>query len=211
MTDDNPARAERAGVCEVLATLGPDQPTLCTGWTTRDLAAHLVVRERRPLAALGIVLPPLAGYTERVRRAVAARPFPELVEALRRPPAWSPLRFPPLDHAVNSLELFIHHEDIRRAQPGWAPRPLPGPLGRALWSRVRAYTRLRLRRFPATVVVEAPGHGLVRAGRPGDQVRVVGDPGELVMFLTGRQRAARVELTGPSTSTSRLSSAPLGL
>ena len=42
------ARAERASLCDLLAEVGPDAPTLCEGWTTALLAAHLVVRERRP-------------------------------------------------------------------------------------------------------------------------------------------------------------------
>ena len=39
---------ERAQVCLRFDELGPDAPTLCEGWTTFDLAAHLVVRERNP-------------------------------------------------------------------------------------------------------------------------------------------------------------------
>jgi uncharacterized protein (TIGR03083 family) len=41
------ARAERAALCDLFDEVGPDAPTLCAGWTTRDLAAHLVIRERR--------------------------------------------------------------------------------------------------------------------------------------------------------------------
>jgi uncharacterized protein (TIGR03085 family) len=207
----NHARDERAALCDLLTALGPDRPTLCEGWTTRDLAAHLIVRERRPLAAPGIVVRPLAGYTERVRRREASRPFPELVEVLRRPPGWSPTALDPIDRAVNSLELFLHHEDVRRAQPGWQPRELPPALAAAIWSRMRPYARLRLRRFPAMLVVEAPGHGEVRTGRGGPQVRLTADPAELAVFLTGRQRAARVDLTGPAELTTRLTNTRLGL
>jgi uncharacterized protein (TIGR03085 family) len=208
----NHARDERAALCDLLTALGPDQPTLCDGWTTRDLAAHLIVRERRPDAAIGIVVRPLAGHTRRVQQRVAQRPFADLVAEVRRPPGWSPAALAPVDRAVNSLELFLHHEDVRRAQPGWQPRPLPPELAAALWSRVRPYAKLRLRRFPATVLVEAPGHGEVHTGRSGGQrVRVSGDPGELAVFLTGRQRAARVDLTGPAHLTDRLATAKLGL
>jgi len=208
----NHARDERAALCDLLAEFGPDQPTLCQGWTTRDLAAHLLVRERRPLAAPGIVVRPLAGYTERVRRRLAGRPFPELVDTLRRPPGWSPIALAPVDRAVNTLELFIHHEDARRGRPGWQPRELPAGLAAALWARIRPYARLRLRRFRAPLTVHSPGHGEVRTGRDGaEPVRLSGDPGELVLFLTGRQAAARVDLTGPEELTGRLASARLGL
>nr|BFE88977.1 hypothetical protein GCM10020093_115780 [Planobispora longispora] len=52
------ARAERAALSDLFARLGPDAPTLCEGWTTFDLAAHLVLRERRLDAAPGIALSP---------------------------------------------------------------------------------------------------------------------------------------------------------
>lgn len=207
----NHARDERTALCDLLVQLGPDQPTLCTGWTTRLLAAHLLVRERRPLAALGIVARPLAGYTVSVQQRLAAEPFPDLVAQLRRPPGWSPLALAGVDRAVNTLEMFVHHEDARRGQPDWQPRELPAGLAAALWSRIRPVTRLRLRRFPAALVVEAPGHGEVRTGRGGEEVRLTAEPGELAIFLTGRQRAARVDLAGPATLTDRLSTARLGL
>jgi len=35
---------ERAALCDTLEQYGPDAPTLCTGWMTLDLAAHLVAR-----------------------------------------------------------------------------------------------------------------------------------------------------------------------
>ena len=38
--------SERAGLADTLASVGPDAPTLCAGWTTTDLALHVVLRER---------------------------------------------------------------------------------------------------------------------------------------------------------------------
>jgi uncharacterized protein (TIGR03085 family) len=201
------ARSEREQLCELLTELGPDRPTLCAGWTTRDLAAHLIARERRPLSTPGLAFRWLAGYTNRVRRRIATRPFPELVRTLRRPPWWTA----PFDAATNGLEFFIHHEDVRRARPGWQPRELSAATMGFLWSRMRQLARLQLRRFPATVVIEALGHGELRTGRGGEQVLVRGDPAELAMFLTGRQRAAQVELEGPPHLTDRLATARLGL
>ena len=55
---------------------GPDEPTLCEGWNTRDLAAHLVLRESRPDAALGVVVRPLAGRTARLQDKLARGDFP---------------------------------------------------------------------------------------------------------------------------------------
>lgn len=204
------ARAERQALADLMLTLGPDAPTLNEGWLTRDLAAHLVVRERRPDAAGGILLPPLRGYAERVRRRIAAGPWPELVAQVRHAPVWSPLSNPLTDELVNTMEFFIHHEDVRRAAPGWQPRDLPTGLQGTLWKRIGPLARLSLRRFPARLLVQAPGYGEFAAGRGGESVRLVGVPGELVLFLSGRQRVARVQIDGPPAVAARLRDADLG-
>src|SRR4051812_33898145 len=114
------ARAERQALCSTLDAVGPDAPTLDEGWATRDLAAHLVLRETRLDASLGIVVAPLAGWTGRVQRGIAQTPWPELVARLRTgPPRWSPYSVGGVDERVNLVEFVVHHEDVRRAQPGW--------------------------------------------------------------------------------------------
>ncbi|WFE52689.1 TIGR03085 family metal-binding protein [Micromonospora sp. WMMD1155] len=205
------ARAEREALADLLLALGPDAPTINEGWATRDLAAHLVLRERRPDAAGGIVLPPLRGYAEKVRRRLAARPYPDLVAQVRRPPLWSPVSNPVTDEPANLMEFFIHHEDVRRAGSGWQPRDLPADLQGALWRRASSMARLALRRFPADLYVQAPGHGELSVGRGGERLRVVGPPAELVLFLSGRQRVARVQLDGPAEAARRLRAARLGM
>ncbi|WP_089157192.1 TIGR03085 family metal-binding protein [Micromonospora sp. NBS 11-29] len=204
------ARVEREALADLMLELGPDAPTVNEGWTTRDLAAHLLVRERRPDAAGGILLPPLRGYGEAVRRRVAAGPYADLVARVRRPPLWSPMSNPLTDELANGMEFFVHHEDVRRARSGWRPRELPAGQQEALWKRVALLARLALRRFPAEVLVQAPGRGEVRVGRGGERLRVVGAPGELVLFLTGRQRVARVQIDGPAERADRLRTAKLG-
>lgn len=204
------ARTERQALADLMLARGPDAPTLNEGWSVRDLAAHLVVRERRPDAAGGILLPPLRGYAERVRLRLAAQPWPELVGQVRRPPVWSPVSNPLTDELVNTMEFFIHHEDVRRATADWQPRELPAGLDAALWKRVAPLGRLALRRFPANLLAQAPGHGEFRAGRGGEPLRLVGVPGELVLFLSGRQRASRVQLDGPAALADRLRTAGLG-
>lgn len=205
------ARSEREALTDLMSTLGPDAPTVNEGWTVRDLAAHLVVRERRPDAAGGLLVKPLAGYTERVRLSVAARPWAELLDQVRRPPLWSPTSNPLTDELVNTMEFYIHHEDVRRAQPGWQPRDLPAELQAALWRRTSAMALLALRRFPAALYVQAPGHGELSVGRGGEPLRLVGSPGELTLFLSGRQRVCRVQIDGSTTLTDRLRGAHLGL
>ena len=205
------AQAERQALADLLLDLGPDQPTLCEGWTTRDLAAHLVTagappgRERRACCSRRC-----AGV-ERVRRQIAGRPYAELVALVRIAPWWSPVSNPLIEPFTNTIEFFIHHEDVRRGQPGWQPRALSRDQEQALWTPVRAMGRFALRRFRATVVLRAPGYGERTAGSGGARVQVIGAPGELAMFLSGRQRAARVQVDGPPDTVARLRAARLGL
>jgi uncharacterized protein (TIGR03085 family) len=200
------APAERDALADLLLELGPDAPTLCEGWTTRDLAAHLVVRGTRLDAAAGIVIPALANRTRQLQERTAGQAWPELVAKARKAPWWGLG-----DEAANRYEYFVHHEDVRRAQPGWAPRPLDPDFSAALWKGVRTRARLVLRKTPATVTVTAPGHGSLDAGRGGPQVDLLGPPAELLLFLSGRQDHARVELAGPTEITDRMRGSRYGV
>ncbi|MBG0563516.1 TIGR03085 family metal-binding protein [Actinoplanes aureus] len=206
----NYARRERELLADLLLSTGPDAPTLCSGWTTRDLAAHIVVRERRPDSAAGILVKPLAAYGERIRLARAALPYQELIGQMRRPPVWSPVSNPLADPVVNTLEFFIHHEDVRRAAPEWTPRPLEQAEQAALWRTVKLTCRAALRRLKISAEVTATGFAPLRtAGDP--QVRISGDAGELALFFSGRQRAAQVAVEGESALVERLRKARLGI
>ncbi|MEU8818217.1 TIGR03085 family metal-binding protein [Actinoplanes sp. NPDC048796] len=200
------ARRERQLLADLLLSLGPDQPTLCEGWTTRDLAAHLVVRDRRPDASAGILLPPLHGHGERVRLAKASQPYQNVISELRTPPWWSPVSNPLLDEVTNVVEFFVHHEDARRAQPSWDVRPLDQGEEAALWKAVRMTGRLALRRARIAASVRSEGFGSFTVG---DSSAVLsGPPGEIALFLTGRKDAAQVSLSGDAD---RLRNASLGL
>jgi uncharacterized protein (TIGR03085 family) len=201
------ASAERAALADLLAAVGPDAPTLCEGWQTRDLAAHLVVRGRRPDVAGGIFLSALAGPLKRVQDSVARRPWDALVASVRRRPVWS---IGPLDEMANREEYFVHHEDVRRAQPGWQPRSLSAGHSAALWSGLRRRSRLALRRTPAAVTIAAPEHGAITAGRGGPAVTLSGEPQELVLFLFGRQSHARASIVGSDELVNRLRTSRFG-
>jgi uncharacterized protein (TIGR03085 family) len=205
------AQSERQSLADLLQAAGPDEPTLCEGWTTRDLAAHVVVRERRPDAAAGIVVPPLRGWGERVRLETARMPYDKLIALVRDAPWWSPVSNPLVDGMNNTLEFFVHHEDVRRARPPWQPRDLSRDMQEALWARIPFTARMALRRIRADVLIQAPGYGETNGGAGGPRVRLIGPPGELVMFLFGRQRASRVQVDGPVELTDRLRTARLGI
>ena len=131
MTPPSLAQQERRTLCDLFVERGADAPTLCEGSLTADLAAHLVVRERRPDSGPGLVWPPLAGYTDKVRLSVRDRtPWEKLVETVRRGP---PLLLRPFDGPMNTVEFFIHVEDVaaRKAtgNPARSPRSWPTPSG----------------------------------------------------------------------------------
>jgi uncharacterized protein (TIGR03085 family) len=200
------AQQERKTLCDLFVELGAEAPTLCHGWLTADLAAHLVVRERRPDSGPGLVWPPLAGYTDKVRTAVRDRtPWEKLVETVRRGPPWL-LR--PFDGPMNTVEFFIHLEDVRRAQDGWEPRPISPELADALWARVGPGGMAK--KVPATIVITSPGRAEKESGT-GPRLTLAGEPGELTMFGSGRQGAARVQISGDDALAAQLRAAPLGV
>jgi uncharacterized protein (TIGR03085 family) len=206
MTQQSLAQQERKTLCDLFVERGPDAPTLCDGWTTADLAAHLVVRERRPDSGPGLVWPRLAGYTDKVRTATRDRmSWEALVDSVRRGP---PLLLRPFDGAMNTVEYFIHIEDVRRAQEGWEPRPLPPELADALWARVGPGGMAKT--TPATIVISSPGRDDKEQGT-GPRLALAGDPGELTMFGAGRQGATRVEISGDATLAAQLRAASLGV
>ena len=198
MTDaDNLAVTEREELADLLLAVGPDAPTLCAGWSTRDLAAHLVVRQARPDAQLGIVVPPFAGWTERVRQRAARRPYVDLVSDVRAgPPWWNPQRLGPVDEATNAVEYLVHHEDVRRAQPSWGARDLSDAVLDEVWKRVLTAARLSLRRSPVGIALASPGVPPVTVHEGTPTATVHGDPVELTLWAVGRTSVADVRFSG---------------
>ncbi len=191
------AKRERLLLADLLETAGPDAPTLCEGWRTRDLAAHVVVRERRPDAAGGALIKPLAARLDKVLQEYAAKPYEELIQLIRTgPPRFSPFQLKQVDEAANTVEFYIHAEDVRRAQPDWAPRELDPVFQDALWSRLERTARLLGRGVPTGLVLRRPDGQTAVAHRGTPVVTATGEPSELLLFAFGRQRVARVELEG---------------
>jgi uncharacterized protein (TIGR03085 family) len=191
------SRTERLLLCDLLAELGPDEPTRCGGWTTADLAAHLVVREYRPDAAPGIMIAALAGHTERLRlKAKSTDGFERLIERIRQgPPKYSPFALPGVDEKANLGEYFVHHEDVRRAQPDWQPRDLPDATEERLWQGLGG-VRFFLRKVPVEVTLVRPDGQARTVSKGGDPVGVHGPVGELLLWAFGRTDVARVRIEG---------------
>jgi len=190
-------RDERQAIVSTMQQAGADAPTLCEGWTVRDLAAHLVLRERRPDAAPGILLPPLSGYTARVQNSIANRSFGELLDAVRQgPPRYSPFRF--FDEQANLVEFIVHHEDVRRARPDWEPRELPERVRRALWKSAAMLGRRAYSTAPAPVALAVPDGPTAQVKRgSGEPVTLRARPEELLLHAFGRD-AVRIQFDGPA-------------
>ncbi|EGG44095.1 MULTISPECIES: TIGR03085 family metal-binding protein [Streptomyces] len=198
------AKRERLLLADLLEASGPDAPTLCEGWTTRDLAAHLVVRERRPDAAGGILIKQLASRLERVMDEMRAKPYEELIQLVRTgPPRFSPFSLKQVDEASNTVEFYVHTEDVRRAQPDWTPRELDAVFQDTLWSRLERMARVMGRGAPTGLVLRRPDGRTVVAHRGLPVVTVTGEPAELLLFAYGRQGAARVELDGDADAVAK--------
>lgn len=205
------ARRERHALCDLALTVGEDAPTLCGDWTVQELVAHLLVRENRPWAAAGIALPPLAGLTERSMERMARKDFGVLVEKLRDP-GLTPYRLRPLEVALNTLEYFVHHEDLRRAQPGAAPRSLDPRDLELVWRLGRGSGRLMSRRIGVPLRIRRSDTGAETVLRPGDgPVVVSGPPAEVVLFLFGRDYARDLSFEGPPEAVATVRGADLGI
>lgn len=205
------ATAERAAICDTLDAVGPGRSTLCEGWTTADLLAHLLVRERQPLAAAGIVLAPLASVTDKAMRGYDAVPWAERVDLLRRgAPLWSPFRVPALDRLGNGGELFVHHEDVRRGEPGWSPRPAEAERDAELWALLGRMGKILYKSSPVGVVLARPSGERI-AAKPGERsVTITGEPAELVLHGFGRN-AVDVAIDGAPADVTALTAVSRGI
>jgi uncharacterized protein (TIGR03085 family) len=206
--------AERTAICELFEDLGPTVPTVLPGWQAEDLLAHLLVRERNPLAAPGILIPALSGLADSAMHSYDTTPWAKRVELLRSgPPLWSPYRPALVEERANLLEFVVHYEDLARAQDRWRARPPSVERDEALWSALRLAARVMYRKSQVGVVL----HHLTRergadiTARPGrGRVVVTGTPTELVLHAFGREMA-QVELNGTPDNVAELAATPRGI
>jgi uncharacterized protein (TIGR03085 family) len=206
-------QAERQALSDTLLELGPDAPTLCDPWRTRDLAAHLVLREHKPFLATGIWFAPLQGRMERGQSSIAAGSYPALVEKVRSgPPKWAPTHLGRVDALLNTTELVIHHEDALRGDGAVGPRrEVPERTQRAVMVALKRSASLMFRRAGVGVRLVAPGAEPIAAGKGDGVVTVAGDPVELLLLASGRLRVADVELDGSPEDVETLRNARLGV
>lgn len=205
------ARRERDALCDTALVLGEDAPTLCDPWTAKDLVCHLLARERSPLAGIGIVVPPLSGLSEHAMGRLARQDFRVLVERLRGY-GLTPMSLPPVDKLFNTVEYFVHHEDLRRAQDGWEPRELDDADRDELWRPVKGYGGRFLKDVTVPVVATRTDTGATATLRKGDDPVVLsGAPEEVLLFLFGRDQTSGLVFEGDDQSVEAVRSAGRGL
>ncbi|AWB81734.1 TIGR03085 family protein [Corynebacterium yudongzhengii] len=199
---------ERQRLADLLLDKGPDAPTLCEGWATRDLAAHLYVREHQPLAAAGMFVGPLNSRLEAAMQAQKDRDYESLVlDWAAGPPRLIPMRF--LDTWVNAAEHFIHHEDVRRGDGVIEPREFSREVEKQFVRTLKAGASMFITAPGKPVVLTPPEDPpIVVGGKRGvaekgdDVIRVSGAPGELLLWAYGRD-AVEVDVTGDASVVKR--------
>ncbi|MCB0971044.1 MAG: TIGR03085 family protein [Acidimicrobiales bacterium] len=205
---------ERAELCDLFDELGPEAPTLSGAWTTADLAAHLAVREGDLLGAPGILIPPLAGLTDKRMAALLDRlGYAGVVDKVRNGPPLGPMKIPAVRRVANLIEYYVHHEDVRRAN-GSGPRTDRPDLEIALWDLLGRMAPLMVRKagVGGVTVRLVDDAGAERTVGKGDQVvTITGTPGELVLELYGRRDHAEVTYEGDDDAVAKVKAASFGI
>ena len=205
----NHAQFERQELCDLFDSVGPDHPTLCEGWTTAHLAAHLILRETS-LKAFGLVIP---GYlarklTKATQKLAQNQPFEKLVDKIRLGP---PFYLKRVDETMNLFEFFVHHEDVRRGGEDFAPRSDIDDLDDALWERQERFSKLMVRRLKdVDITLLRPSGEKIYLGGGGQSVVLEGKPSEIGLFLFGRREHSEVKLTGDPEAINEIKVGKLG-
>ena len=200
---------ERAALCDALDKYGPEAPTLCEGWLTIDLAAHMVAREARSDAAIGLVFPPLAGHLQKVMDQYKKKGYDTLVGMLRTGPPWMHRTGPLATANVN--ENYVHDEDVRRAN-GAGPRVLDEEMDAILWKMLGFGARMSKKAVKGAALTLRTPDGRERVvSTDGIPVVMTGPPGELTLYMSGRKEASDVTLDGETTGVAIVHAANFGV
>lgn len=193
------SHTERNQLAELLLKVGPEAPTLCEGWNTRDLATHLYIRERKPLAAIGIFVQRARKFLKAEEARLASWSYEDLVRMWAIGP---PALFKPSDQTINTAEHFIHHEDVRRGSGEVKPREFSTVTNKELLKLAKRFGAVTLKKVSVPVILTPPdlppvviGEGVGVSEQGDNVVRVYGEPGELLLWAAGR-KAVKVEVTG---------------
>lgn len=201
-------REERTALVQTLRQAQPTDPTLCEGWQCRHLLAHLVLRETEFLTAAGIVVPFLSERTTKVTNyradsLIEREAYDRALDRFENLDGYLKMRklAAKVDRKLNLIEYFVHIEDVRRARPEWKARVLSHETQQAIWEDMRSRAKMMAaKNFPHGLIVEAPGFvdGYFTVIEPKENIPatiLTGEPGELALYLFGREDHAKVELS----------------
>ncbi|REE97413.1 maleylpyruvate isomerase family mycothiol-dependent enzyme [Thermomonospora umbrina] len=188
--------AERLELADLLDTLADHEwrtPSLCAGWTVRDVAAHLTLADRKFTATLLRGIRARGDFdrvTAEMARERALRHTPADLVAQIRETAGRPRRFPmsgPLDPLA---DILVHAQDIARPLGREHPMPIERtlPALQHVWTSLFYGTR---KRFAGLRLVATDADWT--AGDGPQEVR--GPTAALLLLATGRPTALP-DLTG---------------
>lgn len=211
----NLATTERQRLIATFERLSPDAPTLCEGWSAKDLLVHLIMREIYPHHIAGQKLPKVSTASLSKQRELEGSDYRDLIELFRHGrQKFSPLRFGPVDRYMNTVEYVVHHEDLRRAQSPVLGRVLSTEEQAEIAKMLPIFGRLLLRKATETIEFRPTGHQPFSVGpspEGGPTVTVAGSPLELLMFVFGRNQGLKVEFTGDGDKVEKIKNMKKGI
>ena len=189
--------AARAELADLFDTLTPQQwetPSLCAGWSVRDVGAHLCMAQSRLRDVLGPALRARLDYNTMVRTTARDLPLSTAqIATTLRGMRGSRRRAPFVSELEPLIDVLVHTQDVR--VPLGFPAPMPLDAAVAAADRMVVLNRRRPIRLRAPLTgVRLVADDVAWSSGSGPEVR--GPVQALVMLLAGRDSAARPHLSG---------------
>lgn len=206
----------REVLAETLLAAGPGSPTLCEGWRTQELAAHLFLREHKPAVAINLLVKAWNKNADKATAALGEQStspdaYAALVAKFRAGPGkFSPMSLPKVDRSANLIEYLVHTEDVRRATERWAPRALDANYSDALWGQLVKNAAILYRGVDLGIVLVNPAGERHVAKRAPVSVAIIGEPAEILLHANGRVGQALVSFEGQPDAVALLQTAEVG-
>ena len=196
---------ERLRLADLLGDLDPgdwDRPSLCAGWSVRDVAAHLTLQQLGPGSALRMMAR-YHGDTDRAIRETArqraAAWTPDQIMADIRDTAWARRHNFGVTVRETLIDILVHSQDI--ALPLGRAHPVPAEA--AAVAATRVWTMRWPPPFPARRLLagfEVTATDVAWSAGQGPAVRA---PITAILLLSAGRQAALAQATGPGAAALR--------